>query len=74
MTLDSRALADRLHNGPLQLLGAALFKTEMCEQLLALNRGEELPARLVELRAALEQATEDLRAIMTDLRHDTTHP
>ncbi len=71
MGAEGHAISERLHDGPLQLLGAALLKTEMCEQLIVLNRGDELPARLAELRAALEQAAIDLRSIMVDARRES---
>ncbi len=71
MELDRRALADRIHDAPLQLLGSALLKAEMCEQLLALGRTQELPAHLEELRSVLEAATHDLRSVMVDLRSPT---
>ena len=62
------ALASRIHDGTLQLLGVALLRAELCEQLVELGRSEEVPARLAELRDALEQATDELRAIMAELR------
>jgi signal transduction histidine kinase len=68
MATSPRALASRLHDNTLQLLGFALLRVELCEQLLALDRGQEVPARLGELRGSLEQATAELRQIMADLR------
>ena len=50
-------LARRIHDRVLQLLGTALLKTEMCEQLGQLGREDEIMDTLVELRA-----------IMADLR------
>ena len=38
-------LARRLHDGVMQLLGTALLKTEMCEQLDRLGRQDEIPAQ-----------------------------
>jgi signal transduction histidine kinase len=61
-------LARRIHDRVLQLLGSALLKTEMCEQLDRLGRGDEIPAQLGELREALEQTVVELRGIMADLR------
>ncbi len=65
------SVADRLHDGPLQLLGSALLKAELCEQLLRRGRTDELPARLGELRALLHQTAFDLRLLMADLRGST---
>lgn len=59
---------ERLHDGPLQLLGSALLKAELCDRLMALGRLDEVPARLAELREVLEQATLELRIITADLR------
>ncbi len=61
-------LATRLHDGAMQLLGAALLKTEMCEQLEARGRADEIPAQLVELRSSLVATIVELRSIMTGLR------
>jgi signal transduction histidine kinase len=61
-------LAQRIHNRVLQLLGAALMQSEMCEQLGRLGREQEIPATLAELRESLEQAVIELRAIMAELR------
>lgn len=61
-------LAERIHNRVLQLLGAALMQSEMCEQLQRLGREDEIPGTLAELRTSLEQAVVELRAIMKDLR------
>ncbi len=61
-------LATRIHDRVLQLLGIALFKTEMCEQLGRLGRGGEIEGTLLELRETLEQTVDELRAIMSELR------
>ena len=61
-------LAERIHNGVLQMLGSALLKAEMVEQLGQLGRSDEVPPYLQELRSALEQACTELRSIMLDLR------
>ena len=61
-------LARRIHDRVLQLLGTALLKTEMCEQLVQLGREDEILDTLVELRATLEETVGELRAIMADLR------
>ena len=61
-------LARRIHDRVLGLLGTALVKTEMCETLGQLGRQDEIPATLVELRAALEQTVVELRGVMADLR------
>ena len=61
-------LATRIHDGVLQMLGSALLKAEMVEQLGYLGRTDEVPAQLSELRSALEQAVYELRSIMTELR------
>jgi signal transduction histidine kinase len=61
-------LARRIHDRVLQLIGSALMKTELCEQLDRLGRGDEIPANLGELREVLEEAVVELRAIMADLR------
>jgi len=61
-------LARRIHDRVLQLLGTALLKTEMCEQLGQLGREDEILDTLVELRATLEETVVELRSIMADLR------
>jgi hypothetical protein len=61
-------LARRIHDRVLGLLGTALMKTEMCETLGQLGRQDEIPATLVELRAALEQTVVELRGVMAELR------
>ena len=61
-------LARRIHDRVLQLLGTALLKTEMCEQLGRLGREDEIMDTLVELRATLEETVDELRSIMADLR------
>jgi signal transduction histidine kinase len=60
-------LARRIHDGVMQLLGTALLKTEMCEQLLKLGREDEIPANLVELRSSVEATIVEVRSIMADL-------
>jgi signal transduction histidine kinase len=70
---NAHPLATRIHDGVLQLLGSALLKAEMVEQLGYLGRTDEVPAQLTELRTALEQAVFELRGIMAELRQaDTT--
>jgi signal transduction histidine kinase len=54
-------LAERIHNTVLQMLGSALLKAEMAEQLGRLGRQDEVPAQLLELRASLEQTVAELR-------------
>jgi signal transduction histidine kinase len=61
-------LARRIHDRVLQLLGVALLKTEMCEQLGLLGREDEMVGTLVELRITLEETVDELRAIMSELR------
>jgi signal transduction histidine kinase len=61
-------LARRIHDRVLQLVGTALLKTEMCEQLGWLGRQDEIMDILVELRSTLEETVVELRAIMADLR------
>jgi signal transduction histidine kinase len=61
-------LARRLHDGVLQLLGTALLKAEMCEQLHNLGRDDEIPGNLAELRSAVEATVAEVRSIMADLR------
>ena len=62
-------LARRIHDGVMQLLGTALVKTEMCEQLARLGRQEEIPANLLELRSALEDTVVELRSLMVEVRN-----
>jgi signal transduction histidine kinase len=62
-------LARRIHDGVMQLLGTALVKTEMCEQLARLGRQDEIPANLVELRSALEDTVVELRLLMVEMRN-----
>jgi signal transduction histidine kinase len=64
----SSALAARIHNSVLQLLGSALLKAELAEALSRMGRGDEVPAHLNEMRTALEDAATELRSIMADLR------
>jgi signal transduction histidine kinase len=61
-------LARRLHDGVLQLLGTALLKAEMCEQLQKLGRDEQIPVTLAELRSAVEATVVEVRSIMAELR------
>jgi hypothetical protein len=58
----------------MQLLGTALLKTEMCEQLGRLGRGDEIPPNLVELRSALEDTIVELRLLMVEVRNLPTDP
>jgi signal transduction histidine kinase len=67
----SHPLARRIHDRVLGHIATALTKTEMCETLERLGRADELPATLLELRAALEETVLELRSIMTDLRDAT---
>ena len=67
-------LARRIHDGVMQLLGTALVKTEMCEQLARLGRQDEIPANLEELRSALEDTVVELRLLMVELRDLPTGP
>ena len=46
-----------------------MLKAEMAETLGRLGRHDEVPAALVELRAALDATTLELRAIMADLKN-----
>jgi hypothetical protein len=62
-------LARRIHDGVMQLIGTALMKTEMCEQLARLGRQDEIPANLVELRSALEDTVVELRLLMVETRN-----
>jgi CheY-like chemotaxis protein len=57
-----------MHDQVLGMLGVALLKTELCEQLGELGREDEIPATLAELRAALDQAIVELRGIMAELQ------
>jgi hypothetical protein len=61
-------LARRIHDRVLGQLGTALLKTELCERLGELDRQDEIPPALAELRVALEVAIVELRAIMAELR------
>jgi signal transduction histidine kinase len=61
-------LARRIHDRVLQLVGTAMLKAEMAEQLELLGRHDQVPATLVELRSALDEAVVELRAIMAELR------
>ena len=69
---NAHPLATRIHDGVLQMLGSALLKAEMVEQLGYLGRTDEVPAQLSDLRSALEQAVFELRGIMTELRSTDT--
>jgi hypothetical protein len=61
-------LAQRIHNRVLQLVGSALLKAELCEQLGTLGRAEDIPPTLAELRSVLEDTCLELRSIMAELR------
>jgi signal transduction histidine kinase len=61
-------LAKRIHDRVLQLVGTAMMKAEMAEQLELLGRHSEVPATLNELRAALDETVVELRSIMAELR------
>jgi signal transduction histidine kinase len=67
-------LARRIHDGVMQLLGTALMKTEMCEQLGRLGRPDEIPASLLELRGALEDTIVELRLLMIEVRKLPAEP
>jgi signal transduction histidine kinase len=69
MAYPPHPLARRIHDGVMQLLGTALVKTEMCEQLARLGRQDEIPASLVELRSALEDTVVELRLLMVEVRN-----
>ena len=62
-------LAARIHDRVLQLVGLAMVKADMAEQLGRLGRQDEVPAALAELRSALDQTVVELRAIMVDLKN-----
>jgi hypothetical protein len=66
--VSDQALAERIHNRTLQLLGSAMLQTEMAEQLLELGRTSEVPPALEQLRGSLEEAVVELRSIMRELR------
>jgi signal transduction histidine kinase len=68
----SRPLAERIHNRVLQLLGSAMLQAEMARQLSHLGRQDDVPATLAELRGSLDQAVVELRAIMAELREDSS--
>jgi signal transduction histidine kinase len=61
-------LAKRIHDGVLQLVGTAMIKADMAEQLELLGRHDDVPMTLLELRSALDEAVVELRAIMAELR------
>ena len=67
-------LARRIHDGVMQLLGTALLKTEMCQQLARLGRQDEIPASLTELRCALEDTIVELRLLMIEVRKLPAEP
>ena len=67
-------LARRIHDDVLQLLGTALMKSEMCEQLVQLGRADDLQPHLEQLRDALEQAVTELRGVMSELRQAPQDP
>ncbi len=69
MSYAPHPLARRIHDGVMQLLGTALLKTEMCEQLTRLGRPDEVPASLAELRSALEDTIVELRLLMIEVRN-----
>ncbi|MGI9144947.1 MAG: histidine kinase [Chloroflexota bacterium] len=69
MSYAPHPLARRIHDGVMQLLGTALLKTDMCEQLGRLGRPDEIPASLAELRSALEATIVELRVLMAEARN-----
>jgi signal transduction histidine kinase len=62
-------LAKRIHDHVLQLVGTAMMKAEMAEQLELLGRHGEVPGVLNELRSTLDDAVVELRSIMADLKN-----
>jgi hypothetical protein len=66
--VSDQALAERIHNRTLQLLGSAMLQAEMCETLCELGRQDEVPNTLAQLRGSLEEAVGELRSIMRELR------
>ena len=68
MSATPHPLARRIHDRVLQLVGTALMKAEMAEQLGRLGRHDEVPATLGELRAVLDETVVELRAVMAELR------
>ena len=67
-SLGADVLADRIHDDVLQLLGSAMLKAELCEQLGALGRATDVHSSLQELRDVLDRACFSLRDVMSDLR------
>jgi signal transduction histidine kinase len=63
-------LARRIHDRVLQLVGTAMMKAEMAEQLGRLGRHDEVPGVLVELRTALDDTVVELRSIMAELKNE----
>jgi signal transduction histidine kinase len=61
-------LAKRIHDRVLQLIGTAMMKAEMVEQLELLGRHDEVTPVLIDLRSALDDTVTELRAIMAELR------
>jgi signal transduction histidine kinase len=72
MTWQASALADRIHNGVLQHLGAAMLKAELCEHLYAAERIPDMVGPLRNLRETLEQVCLELRGVMAELRSAPT--
>ena len=68
MVMAPHPLAKRIHDGVLQLVGTAMIKADMAEQLELLGRHDDVPMTLLELRSALDEAVVELRAIMAELR------
>lgn len=50
------------------LVGTAMMKAEMVENLERLGRHDDVPGTLLELRSALDQTIVELRSIMAELR------
>jgi signal transduction histidine kinase len=66
--------ARRIHDRVLQLVGTAMMKAELAEQLGRLGRHDDVPPTLTELRAVLDDAVVELRSIMAELRNVPVDP
>ncbi|MDD2401490.1 MAG: histidine kinase, partial [Clostridia bacterium] len=64
---ERRRVAREIHDGPAQSMANVVLRTEVCEKLLDLDRGE-IRKELSELREMVKKSLQDVRRIIFDLR------
>jgi signal transduction histidine kinase len=66
--LERAHLSELIHDDVLQILGAGLLSADTCQQALSRGRTDLLAEHMVKLQSLLAEATDRLRALMSDLR------